>query len=67
MVKRKYSYDVACEDLAANFLAGVRVSEVAVWDLAQAIQDAAEAWIAGCDTESLPSSESVPDVAGEGE
>ncbi len=65
MDKRTYSYDLACEDLAAHFLAGKRVSELDVWGLAQAIQDAVDAWIAGRDTESLVSSENVPDVAGE--
>lgn len=44
MGERRYTYDEACESLAAHFLAGKRIDEVVVWDLAQHIQDAVEMW-----------------------
>ncbi len=67
MAEPHYNYDDECEVLALHFLVGPRRPDPKdISDLAQALQDAVEMWFAGRSSESLPSSENVPDVAGEG-
>lgn len=49
-MERKYSYDEECERLARHFLADERhVTERAVRDLAQEIQDVVEGWLSVTD------------------
>jgi hypothetical protein len=68
MSKRRYTYDSDCESLAAHFLAGERIDESVLWDLAQHIQDAVQEWFGVRDlmrdpSEALPSGENVPDMS----
>lgn len=64
MGERKYTYDSACEGLAAHFLAGQRVSEFALFDLAQHIQSAVEEWFRSREAERMPASdENVPGLS----